>query len=114
MLKIDRATGAVSLTPILSWHEAEFIAAYDTRGERFASALADRAGDRRLHLARTSCRSRGSSLDEERVQGDISAFDWRLNDLTGGRSNRTRIGELSHGQTRTGAESSIRDLDNHR
>src|SRR5215210_696118 len=29
MLKIDRATGQVSLTPILSWHDAEFVAAYD-------------------------------------------------------------------------------------
>ena len=29
MLKIDRTTGEVSVTPILSWHEAEFVAAYD-------------------------------------------------------------------------------------
>ncbi len=37
MLKVDRAAGVVSVTPILSWREAEFVAAYaDKAGERFA------------------------------------------------------------------------------
>src|SRR5262245_48805676 len=38
MLKVDRDTGEVSTTPLLSWHEAEFVAAYAGKAaERFAS-----------------------------------------------------------------------------
>jgi hypothetical protein len=38
MLKIDRLTGRMSLTPLISWHEAEFIAAYDKgTGGKFGS-----------------------------------------------------------------------------
>ena len=29
MIKIDREAGTISVTPILSWREAEFVAAYD-------------------------------------------------------------------------------------
>ena len=38
LLKVDRAGGQVSTTPIVSWHEAEFVAAYGSKaGERFAT-----------------------------------------------------------------------------
>ncbi len=37
MLRIDRATNQMSVTPILSWREAEFVAAYDKARPAFAS-----------------------------------------------------------------------------
>ena len=85
MLKIDRASGEMSVTPILSWHEAEFVAAYDKGDEGpLAAAIADRARRRGLHQPNLL------PLEKELVQKNqfkvtYHPFDWRLNDLTGGR-----------------------------
>jgi len=85
MLKIDRAGGVVSVTPIVSWHEAEFVAAYD---KGVSGALAQRSPIERAlvmfvmpHLL---------PLERELVEKNAfkvayKTFDWRLNDLTGGR-----------------------------
>jgi hypothetical protein len=84
MLRIDRLTSEISVTPILSWHEREFAAAYDRPDPTFASRSAiERAlvGFMRPSLL---------PLEKEFVQKNefkvtFHEFDWRLNDLTGGR-----------------------------
>jgi hypothetical protein len=85
MLKIDRTAGVVSVTPIVSWHQDAFVAAYD---QNVPTALASRSPVERAvvmfvmpHLL---------SLEKELVQANrfkvsFHPFDWRLNDLTGGR-----------------------------
>lgn len=85
MLRIDRAAGTMSVTPIVSWREAEFVAAYDT-GESGPFAL--RSPVERALLAFVSARL--LPLEREFVRGNafrmtFHPFDWRLNDLTGGR-----------------------------
>jgi len=85
MLKIDRTAEVISVTPIVSWHEAEFVEAYDKGA---TGPLAQRSPVERAivdfiapHLL---------SLEKDLVQKNTfkvsyHPFDWRLNDLTGGR-----------------------------
>ena len=76
----------MSTTPIVSWHEAEFVAAYGEKaGERFATrspierALIAFITPHLLPLER-------EFVDENRFKVVFQPFDWRLNDLTGGRN----------------------------
>lgn len=85
MIKIDRAQGTISLTPILSWREAEFTAAYDPGA---SGTFAQRSPIERAAIAFIGPRL--LPLEKEFVQKNafrvvFHAFDWRLNDLTGGR-----------------------------
>jgi hypothetical protein len=85
MLRIDRAAGQVSVTPIISWHDAEFIAAYD-KGP--SGPLAARSPVERAIVAFITPHL--LPLERELLQKNefkvtYHAFDWRLNDLTGGR-----------------------------
>jgi hypothetical protein len=75
----------MSLTPILSWHEAEFVAAYDKGAE---GPLAQRSPIERAAVAFIAPNL--LPLEKELVQKNqfrvtYHPFDWRLNDLTGGR-----------------------------
>lgn len=85
MIKIDRGEGTISLTPILSWREAEFVAAYDTGA---TGALAARSPIERAVVAFITPRL--LPLEKAFVRDNafrvvFHPFDWRLNDLTGGR-----------------------------
>jgi len=85
MLRIDRAAGQVSVTPIVSWHDAEFIAAYDKGA---TGPLAERSPIERALVAFITLRV--LPLEREFLQTNTfkvtyHPFDWRLNDLTGGR-----------------------------
>jgi hypothetical protein len=85
MLQVDRASGQVSITPIVSWHDAEFIAVYD-KGP--TGPLAERSAIERAIVAFISPRL--LPLEKEFLQKNefkvtYHPFDWRLNDLTGGR-----------------------------
>jgi uncharacterized protein DUF547 len=85
MLKIDRAAGQVAVTPIVSWHAPEFIAAYDKGA---TGPLAERSPIERALVAFISLRV--LPLEKEFLQKNTfkvtyHPFDWRLNDLTGGR-----------------------------
>ena len=85
MLKIDRDAGTMSVTPILSWREAEFVAAYDKGAD---GPYAQRSPLERALLAFIA--PRRLPLEKEFVQRNgfrvrFLEFDWRLNDLTGGR-----------------------------
>jgi hypothetical protein len=85
MLRIDRGAGVVSVTPILSWHEAEFVAAYDKGA---SGTFAERSPIERAIVA--FIMPRLLPLERDFVQQntfkvEYHPFDWRLNDLTGGR-----------------------------
>jgi hypothetical protein len=85
MVRIDRADGAISVTPIVSWHDAEFIAAYDpgasgpyAQRSPIERALVAFLAPRLLPLER-------EFLQKNEFKLTYHPFDWRLNDLTGGR-----------------------------
>ena len=85
MLRIDRAAGRVSVTPIVSWHDAEFIAAYDKGA---SGPWAQRSPIERAIVAFITPHL--LPLEKELLQKNefkvtYHPFDWRLNDLTGGR-----------------------------
>ena len=85
MLRIDRDAGQMSVTPIVSWHDAEFIAAYDKGA---TGPYADRSPIERAMIAFVAPRL--LPLEKEFLQKNefkvtYHPFDWRLNDLTGGR-----------------------------
>lgn len=87
LLKIDRLAGTVSVTPILSWRQADFVAAYEGKADpRFAQrspierALLGFIGSRLLSLER-------EMIEKNEFKVLFHNFDWRLNDLSGGRVN---------------------------
>jgi hypothetical protein len=86
MLRIDRLDNQISVTPILSWREPEFVAAYDKSDPAFVT----RSPIERALIA--FIRPNLLPLEKEFVQKNefkvaFHDFDWRLNDLTGGRGN---------------------------
>lgn len=87
LLKVDRTAGEVSVTPIVGWHEAEFAAAYAAAAP---SGFAQRSPIERAlvvfvlpHLL--PLESEFVRKNEFKVK--YHQFDWRLNDLTGGRTD---------------------------
>ena len=85
MLKIDRGTGLLTVTPILSWRDDEFVAAYDrgASGPFAARSPIERAlvafiAPHLLPLER-------EFVNRNQFRLEYATFDWRLNDLTGGR-----------------------------
>ena len=85
MLNVDRTADQITVTPILSWHEAEFVAAYD-KGP--SGPFAQRSAIERALVAFITPHL--LPLEREFVQKNTfrvtyHPFDWRLNDLTGGR-----------------------------
>jgi uncharacterized protein DUF547 len=84
MYRVDRSTNTISVTPIVSWREADFIAAYDKADPVFAQ----RSPIERAII--TFIRPHLLPLEKEIVQKNefrivFHEMDWRLNDLTGGR-----------------------------
>jgi hypothetical protein len=84
MYRVDKLTSTISLTPIISWREADFIAAYDKADPAFAQ----RSPIERAII--TFIRPHLLPLEKELVQKNefriaFHEMDWRLNDLTGGR-----------------------------
>jgi hypothetical protein len=85
MLKIDRAADQMAVTAILSWRDAEFIAAYDKGA---TGPMAQRSPIERAIVAFITPHL--LPLERELIQQNdfkvvFQPFDWRLNDLTGGR-----------------------------
>lgn len=88
MFAIDELTGLVSVTPIISWHEAEFVAAYDTGA---AGPFAQRSSIERAILAFSMphlLRLERAFVEKNAFRLAFHRFDWRLNDLTGGGVDR--------------------------
>jgi hypothetical protein len=84
MIKVDRSGNEVSVTPIISWHDAEFTAAYDPGA---SGIMAQRSPIERAIVAFVTPHL--LPLEKELLQKNefkvtYHPFDWRLNDLTGG------------------------------
>jgi hypothetical protein len=84
MISIDRSANQVSVTPIMSWHDSEFVAAYDPGA---TGPMAQRSPIERAIVAFVTPRL--LPLERELLQKNefkvtYHPFDWRLNDLTGG------------------------------
>lgn len=85
MVTIDRAANTISLTPIVSWRESEFVAKYDTAQD---GPFAQRSPIERAMLAFITPHLlplEKEFLRENQFRVTFHDFDWRLNDLTGGR-----------------------------
>jgi len=85
LLDIGEPTGVVAVTPIVSWREKEFVAAYAGATK---PRYAQRSPVERALLAFVEpnllARER-EFLEKNDFTVEFRAFDWRLNDLTGGR-----------------------------
>jgi len=87
MYKLDRLSNTVSVTPIISWREADFIAAYDTHDAAFAQrSPIERAVV--TFIAPRLLPSEKELIQKNEWKMAFLEMDWRLNDLTGGRSQQ--------------------------
>lgn len=85
MYRLDRLTNVLSVTPILSWREADFVAAYAESADKL---FAQRSPLERAVIAFITPHLLPSEKEFVRKNEFKMAFlemDWRLNDLTGGR-----------------------------
>ena len=85
MLRIDRLTGRMTVTPIISWREAEFVSAYDKGAQ---GPYAQRSPVERAVIAFIAphlLRLEREFVEKNDFQIAFHEFDWRLNDLSGGR-----------------------------
>ena len=70
--QVDRDTNKLAVSPIFSWREKDFVAAYAGQAPRTFSTRADRALDSRLH--RTDAADRGARSDRaEHLSGRLRA-----------------------------------------
>ena len=83
VFRLDRSLGLVEVSPFFSWREASFVQTYTAGGDKWAKrsplerALMAMAYPHRLPTER-------EFLDLNTFQMKFGAYDWRLNDLTGG------------------------------
>lgn len=83
--RIDRGAGVISLSPLYSWREKDFATGF---GGKADDVFKQRSPLERAILAMTLehlFASERAYLRENRFRMEFGAFDWRLNDLTGGR-----------------------------
>ena len=83
--RIDRAAGTILVSPLYSWREKDFAAGF---GEKAPGVFKERSPIERAILAMTIdhlFRSEQAWLRENKFRMEFGTFDWRLNDLTGGR-----------------------------
>ena len=85
MLKVDREAGVMSTTPILSWNQEPFVAAYakSAPGKYESRSPIERALIAFVlpHLLPLE----KDFIEQNQFKVTFHNFDWRLNDLTGGR-----------------------------
>ena len=85
MYRVDRLNNQISISPILSWHEADFVAAYADKADPI---FAQRSPIEKAIVA--FIWPNLLPLEKDFVKKNEFRFvfhemDWRLNDLTGGR-----------------------------
>ena len=83
MIQIDRSANVVSVTPIFSWREAEFVASYDSGA---TGTFAQRSPVERAIIAFVLphvLRLEKELLQKNQFKVEFRQFDWRLNDLSG-------------------------------
>jgi hypothetical protein len=84
MYRLDRVSNSIAISPILSWRDAEFIAAYDKNDAKFAQ----RSPIERAIVAfimPSLLPSEKEFVQKNEWKMTFMEMDWRLNDLTGGR-----------------------------
>lgn len=84
---VDTGGGLLSVSPIFSWREAEFVAAFADKSDK---VYAERSPLERAVLALLDPHvlfSEREFLRQNTFRMAFHEFDWRLNDLTGGRRN---------------------------
>jgi hypothetical protein len=82
-VSIDRENGKVGVSPIFSWREKEFAAAY---GDKAPAAFANRSPIERAAIAFVMPKLLATEreyLAKNTFQVSYTPFDWTLNDLTG-------------------------------
>jgi hypothetical protein len=82
-IQIDRGQNKVSISPIFSWREKDFVDAYASQS---SSSFAERSPVERAVLAFVEPRlltTERDFLEMNQFQVVFKAFDWTLNDLTG-------------------------------
>ena len=87
MLRIDRLNSRITVTPIISWREAEFVSAYDKGAQ---GPYAERSPVERAVVAFIAphlLRLEREFVEKNAFQIAFHDFDWRLNDLSGGRAD---------------------------
>ncbi len=85
MYRLDRLTNTVAVTPIMSWREAEFVAAYADKAD---ALFAQRSPIERAAIAFITPHllpSEKEFVKKNEFKMTFLEMDWRLNDLTGGR-----------------------------
>jgi hypothetical protein len=83
LYRIDRLTNTINISPIVSWHDAEFIAAYDKNDPKFAQrSPIERAAV--AFLLPSLLPSEKEFVQKNEWKMAFLPMDWRLNDLTGG------------------------------
>jgi hypothetical protein len=83
VFRIDRATGVVEVTPLFSWREAAFVQAHAAGGTMWANrSPLERALMSLAYAHRFPSEREFLALNT--FQTKFGAYDWRLNDLTGG------------------------------
>lgn len=85
MYRLDRAANTLSVTPILSWREQEFVAGYSGRAD---TVFAQRSPLERALVALIAPHLLPSEKElvwKNEWKMAFLEMDWRLNDLTGGR-----------------------------
>jgi hypothetical protein len=88
MYHLDRMANTLSVTPIFSWREAEFVAAYDKPDDPALKNLQQRSPIERAILAfvwPNLLPSEREFVQKNEFKIAFLEMDWRLNDLTGGR-----------------------------
>ena len=86
MLKIDQLSEQMSVTPLISWREAEFIAAYDRGAD---GPFGRRSAIERAILAFVMphlLRLEREFVEKNAFRVVFHQMDWRLNDLSGRRN----------------------------
>jgi len=81
-VKIDQLTGELAVSPIIGWHETEFVAAY--RGTESGTPFADRSPIERAVLALIDpvlLPGERAWLEKGQFKVTYQDFDWTLNEL---------------------------------
>jgi hypothetical protein len=82
LYRVDHLTNTINVTPIVSWHEAEFVAAYDKNDAKFAQrSPIERAVI--AFLLPSLLPSEKEFVQKNEWKMAFMPMDWQLNDLTG-------------------------------
>jgi hypothetical protein len=88
MYRLDRLANTLSVTPIVSWREPDFVAAYDRPDDPALKTMQQRSPIERAIVAFVwphLLRSERELIEKNEFKVAFLEMEWRLNDLTGGR-----------------------------